>query len=94
MAGKAGARHVAPKIRGAFLAALENGKLHEYMKKSLEEDFLGTLNAVSKFVPKELLIDVDENLNVNFRIADEPSAEQFDRDFAVGAPERPTDRAH
>ena len=65
MAGKPGAKHVAPRIRGAFLAALDPDKggldIHTLMKKSLEEDFLATLNAVSKYVPRELLLGSEDS---------------------------------
>lgn len=59
MAKSAGARDVAPRIRAAFLQAVKDGRLHELMERSLEEDFRGTLNAVAKFCPKEIDITDD-----------------------------------
>ncbi len=64
MAGRSkGARTVAPRIRAALLHAFE-GKgaldLHAMMRKSLENDFLGTLKAVAHYVPKELEATIND----------------------------------
>lgn len=63
MGSKASNRDVAPMIRGAFkraVLALEDGgrPLSTIMMEQLEENPLGTLQALKGFVPKELDIDV------------------------------------
>ena len=63
MGAKASNRDVAPMIRGAFKRAVllleEEGKpLSTIIKDQLEENPLGTLQALKGFVPKELDVDV------------------------------------
>jgi hypothetical protein len=61
-----GSREIAGDIRGAFKRAclLIDGKgekgsgLSTLIKKSLEEDVRGTLQAIKGFVPKELEVDL------------------------------------
>jgi hypothetical protein len=58
---RAGAKDVAPRIRGAFLHCIqERVDLYGLMEESLRDDFLATLTVISKFLPKELLVDVQE----------------------------------
>lgn len=61
---------MAPRIRAAFLQAFEEGELHAKMRESLDKDFIGTLNAVAKFVPKELMMmgDPDNPMEGNLSI--------------------------
>lgn len=66
MAKTAGAKDVAPRIRGAFLRAAkiaeEQGKsLTDFVLESMEKDFLGTLTAIAKYCPKEL--DISGEIN-------------------------------
>lgn len=63
MGAKASNRDIAPMIRGAFkraVLALEEGgrPLSTIIGEQLEENPLGTLQALKGFVPKELDVDV------------------------------------
>jgi hypothetical protein len=61
MTKRAGAKDVAPRIRGAFLHCIqERVDLYQLMEESLREDFLATLTVISRYLPKELLLDVQE----------------------------------
>lgn len=65
---------IAGEIRGAFIRAVkimdedpvyqnlafgDEGALSTLMRKSLDEDFKGTLNALKGFVPKEAFLSTD-----------------------------------
>lgn len=69
MGAKAASRDVAPIIRGAFKRAvreLEDGgrPLSTMILESLEKDFLGTLRALSGFVPKELEATIEHKRSI------------------------------
>ena len=60
---------VAPRIRRAFIKACKRNGGSSYiadlMEKSLEKDFIGTLNALSKFNPKTQNVNQTNTLQIN-----------------------------
>ena len=60
---------VAPRIRRAFVAACKRNGGSSYiadlMEKSLEKDFVATLNALSKFNPKTSNVNKTNTLQIN-----------------------------
>ena len=60
---------VAPRIRRAFVAACKRNGGSSYiadlMEKSLEKDFVATLNALSKFNPKTSNVNKTNMLQIN-----------------------------
>ena len=66
---KIGSTDVAPKIREAFIRAVKrnggSGYLATMMEKSLDKDFIGTLNALSKFNPKTQNVNNNNTLQIN-----------------------------
>jgi hypothetical protein len=64
---KAGARHIAPLIRGSFMQAIEQLKkagtitsMADIWQEIIADDPARALELLSKYVPKEMLIEVDD----------------------------------
>ena len=60
---------IAPRIRRAFIVACKRNGGTSYlvnkMEKSLDKDFIGTLNALSKFNPKTQNVNNNNILQIN-----------------------------
>ena len=67
--GRPNAQDIAPKIRKAFIRAVKRNGGAEYldrlMTESLDKDFIGTLNALSKFNPKTTNVNRSNTLQIN-----------------------------
>jgi len=66
MANRAKGKRIVPEVRGAFLRALKDmankGRpLHDIIIQEFENNPLRALDTLSKFIPKELLLDVEED---------------------------------
>lgn len=66
MAKPVQARRVVPEVRGAFLRAIkqmaaEGKPLSDVIYRELQDNPLRALDTLSKFIPKELLLDVDQD---------------------------------
>lgn len=61
-----GAKNIAPRIRAVFTGLTSDETARDYfdlraaMRKSLEEDFLGTMRMLKGFIPIELLLQGDD----------------------------------
>ena len=77
-----GGRHIPADIRAAYLRALkglaDDGKpLHDIIRMELLRDPLGALTVLSKFVPKELMIEATITDQI-----DEMSDEDLDKEIS------------
>jgi len=66
----AGARDIAPKIRGYFIVALDRmaknrEPLDKLIEKGLKEDLKGTLTALAKYMPAEVAVVVEDKRTID-----------------------------
>jgi hypothetical protein len=64
---KAGARHIAPLVRGSFMQAIEQLKkagtitgMADIWQEIIADDPARALELLSKYVPREMLVEIDD----------------------------------
>jgi hypothetical protein len=64
---KAGARHIAPLVRGSFMQAIEQLKkagtitgMADLWQEIIADDPARALELLSKYVPREMLVEIDD----------------------------------
>lgn len=80
--GRAQGAQLVPKVRGAFLRAIaqlekQNIPLSDILAQQLLENPLGTLSAMAKFLPKEMLVDVPGESGIAFGFVRVPAKESL-----------------
>ena len=69
MGRRAGGKDFAPRIRSMVDRVLEKmhdtGKAEELLTKAFNEDFVGTARAMAAYAPKQVDIDLEQNVSID-----------------------------
>lgn len=89
MARTRGSHDIAPKIRWAFLKAMQMSEdeglpIEMIIKNCLKNSPIETLNAISKFVPREMLIEQTLEVTIE-QMSDKVIQSEIDRLISQGA---------